>query len=82
MEKKVKKLLDALIILPLRYSNWISNLVPIRNNNGEIRLFVDFKNLNWCSRIDNYPLQKMEHILQTVTGSVRISMIDGFSGYN
>jgi hypothetical protein len=30
----------------------------------------------------NYPLPKMEHILQRVTGASRISMIDGFSGYN
>ena len=30
IEKEVKKLLDAKIIVPLRYSSWISNLVPIR----------------------------------------------------
>jgi hypothetical protein len=82
MEKEVKKLLDAQIIIPLRYSDWIANLVPVRKKNGEIRLCVDFRNLNRCSRKDNYPLPKMEHILQRVTGSVRISMIDGFSGYN
>jgi ribonuclease HI len=82
MEKEVKKLLDAQIIIPLRYSDWVANLVPVRKKNGEIRLCVDFRNLNRCSRKDNYPLPKMEHILQRVTGSMRISMIDGFSGYN
>jgi hypothetical protein len=30
MEKEIKKLLDAQIIIPLRYSDWIANLVPIR----------------------------------------------------
>jgi ribonuclease HI len=82
MEKEVKKLLDAKIIVPLRYSDWIENLVPVRKKNGEIRLCVDFINLNRCSRKDNYPLPKMEHILQRVVGSSRLSMIDGFSGYN
>jgi hypothetical protein len=82
MEKEVKKLLDAQIIIPLRYSEWIANLVPVRKKNGEIKLCVDFRNLNRCSRKDNYPLPKMEHILQRVTGSARMSMIDGFSGYN
>jgi hypothetical protein len=82
MEKEVKKLLDAQIIIPLRYFDWIDNLVPIGKKNGEIRIFVDFINLNWCSRKDNYPLPKMEHILQRVTCSARISMIDGFSCYN
>ena len=31
---------------------------------------------------DNYTLPKMDHILQKVFGSQRISMLDGFSGYN
>ena len=31
---------------------------------------------------DNYPLPKMDHILQKVVGSQRMSMLDGFSGYN
>jgi hypothetical protein len=82
MEREVKKLLDAQIIVPLRYSDWVANLVPVRKKNGEIRLCVDFRNLNRSSRKDNYPLPNMEHILQKVTGASRISMIDGFSGYN
>jgi hypothetical protein len=82
MEKEVKKLLDAKIIVPLRYSDWIEKMVPVRKNNGEIRLCVDFRNLNRCSWKDNYPLPKMEHILQRVVGSSKMSMIDGFFGYN
>jgi hypothetical protein len=60
----------------------VANLVPVRKKNGEIQLCVDFRNLNKSSRKDNYPLPKMEHILQRVTGASRMSMIDGFSGYN
>jgi hypothetical protein len=75
-------LLDAQIIIPLRYSEWVANLVSMRKKNGEIRLCVDFINLNKISKKDNYPLPKMEHILQRVTGSSRMSMIHGFSGYN
>jgi ribonuclease HI len=82
MEKEVKKLLEARIIVPLRYSEWVANLVPVRKKSGEIRLCVDFRNLNRSSKKDNYPLPNMEHILQRVTGASRISMIDGFSGYN
>jgi hypothetical protein len=82
MEKEVKKMLDAQIIIPLRFSEWVDNLVPIRKKNGEIRLCVDFINLNWSSKKDNYPLPKMEHILQRVTGSSRMFMVNGFSVYN
>jgi hypothetical protein len=52
MEKEVKKLLDAQIIIPLRYSEWVANLVPMRKKNGEIRLCVDFRNLNRSSKKD------------------------------
>ena len=82
IEKEIKKLLDAKIIVPLRYSSWVANLVPVRKKNGEIRLCVDFRNLNRSSLKDNYPLPKIEQVLQQVVGAQRISMVDGFSGYN
>jgi hypothetical protein len=82
IEKEMKRLLEEKIIVPLRYSEWVANLVSIRKKNGEIRLCVDFKNLNMCSLKDNYPLPKMDYILQRVIGAKRISMLDGYSGYN
>ena len=68
--------------MPLRYSEWVANLVPVRKKNGEIMLCVDFINLNRASLKDNYPLPKMDHILQKVVGASRMSMMGGFSGYN
>ena len=73
---------DAGIIVPVRFSDWVSNLVAVRKKTGEIRLCINFKNLNRASLKDNYPLPRMEHILQKVMGSKRISLLDGFSGYN
>jgi hypothetical protein len=75
-------LLEAKIIVPLRYSEWVANLVPIRKKNVEKRLCVDFRNLNRCSLKDHYPLPKMDYILQRVVSAKRISMLDGYSGYN
>ena len=60
----------------------MANLVPVRKKNGEIRLCVDFRNLNRAYLKYNYPLPKMDHVLQKVIGSFRMSMLDGFSGYN
>jgi ribonuclease HI len=81
MEREVKKLLDAQIIIPFGYSESVANLVSVRKKNG-IRLCVDFRNLDRSSKKDNYPLPKMGHILQRVTGASRMSMIDGISIYN
>ena len=82
IDKEVKIMFDAQIIAPIKYSNWISNLVTTRKKTGEIRLCVDFRNLNKVSLKYNYPLPKMDHILQRVVGSSKISLLDGFSGYN
>ena len=63
-------------------SEWVSNLVPTRKKTGEIRLCVDLRNLNKVSLKYHYPLPKMDHILQRVVGASRISLLDGFSGFN
>jgi len=82
IEKQIKRMCDAKIIAPTRFSKWVSKLVPARKKTGEIKLYVDLKKLNKASIKDNYPLPKMDHILQRVVGSTRISLLDGFSGYN
>jgi hypothetical protein len=63
IEKELKRLLHANIIVPLIYLEWVENLVPVRKKNGEIRLCVHFRNMNTCSLKDNYTLPKMDHIL-------------------
>jgi hypothetical protein len=82
IEKEIRKLFEAKIIVSLRFSKWLANLVSVRKKSGEIRICVDLRNLNQVSLKDNYPLPKMGHILQRVVGSQRMSMLDGFSGYN
>ena len=73
---------DARITVPVRYSEWVSNLISVRKKTREIRLCIDFKNLNKASLKDNYPLPKLDHILQRVVGSKITFFLDGFSGYN
>ena len=41
IEKEIKKLWEAKIIIPLRFSNWVANIVPTRKKNGEICICVD-----------------------------------------
>lgn len=82
IEKEIKRMYEVGVISPIRFSEWVSNLVPTRKKTCEIRLCVDLRNVNKVSLKDNYPLPKMDHILQRVVGSSRIWLLDGFSGYN
>jgi hypothetical protein len=54
IERDAKKLVNGNIIVPLRQSKWVANLVPVQKKSGEIRLCVDFINLNRSSLKDNY----------------------------
>ena len=82
VQKELQKMLAAGIIAPTRHSSWCSNLVVVRKKNGQLRICIDFRNLNISCIKDNYPLPDMETLLQRVTGSGMMSMLDGFSGYN
>eukprot|EP00253_Pinus_taeda_P019263 PITA_19263 len=57
-------------------------MVPVRKKSGDIRICIDFWNLNKACLKDNFPLPPMEQILQAVAGSELMSFLDGFSGYN
>ena len=69
IEREVKKLFEAKIIIALRHFRWLANVVLVKKKNEEIRICIDFRNLNKVSLKGNYPLPKMDHILQNVVGS-------------
>ena len=75
-------MLVAGIIRSVRHTTSVYNPLIVRNKSGEIRICIDFRNLNQASLKDNYPLPNMENLLQSVTGVGMLSMLDGFSGYN
>jgi hypothetical protein len=75
VQQDLQKMLEAGIITQTRHSSWCSNLVVARKKNGKIRICIDFRNLNIAFTKDNYPLPKMETLLQRVTGSGMISML-------
>jgi hypothetical protein len=82
IRKELEKLLKANIIFLVKYSEWVSNLVPIQKTTGQIKFCVDFCALNRASVNDHFLLPNMEMILQQVAGSQMMSLLDGFSGYN
>lgn len=82
MKTELNKLIEGNIIFPIKHTSWVSNLIRVRKKNGELRLCVDFRDLNRASLKDHYPLPLMEKILQVVSSSERFSLLDGYSGYN
>uniref|UniRef100_A0A2N9HC24 Integrase catalytic domain-containing protein n=1 Tax=Fagus sylvatica TaxID=28930 RepID=A0A2N9HC24_FAGSY len=80
--QEVKKLLAAGFIKPIQHPRWLSNIVPVKKKNGQIRCCVDFRNLNKACPKDEFPLPNMDLLIDSATGSAMFSFMDGFSGYN
>jgi hypothetical protein len=64
IRKELEKLLKDGIIFSFKYSKWVSNLVPVRETTGQIRLCVDFCAFNRTSINNHFTLPNMEMILQ------------------
>jgi hypothetical protein len=79
---ELDKLKKVGIIYPIRHSDWISNPMIVRKKTREIQMCVDFRDLNKASIKDNYHLPNMDFLLQRVTRSACMSILDGFFGYN
>ena len=77
--KEVQKLLVAGFIKPIQYLRWLSNIVPVKKKNGQIRCSVDFRNLNRTCRKDEFPLPNMDLLIDSAVGSAMFSFMDGFS---
>lgn len=75
-------MLKARIIYPIHHSTWVANIVPVRKKNIEIRICIDFRNLNQASLKDNFSLPNMDYLLQIVARAEMMSMLDGFLRYN
>ena len=79
---EIKKLIEANFIREVQYPTWLANIVPVKKKNGQIRICVDFRDLNKACPKDAFPLPIPDILLDIVVGHEMFSFMDGFSGYN
>lgn len=82
IEGEVNKLLTAGFIREVKYPRWISNIVPVKKKNGQIRVCVDFRDLNAACPPDDFPLPNTEMMIDSTSLYDTFSFMDGYSGYN
>ncbi|KAG9450285.1 hypothetical protein H6P81_010250 [Aristolochia fimbriata] len=82
IEKEVNKLIAANFIREVKYPSWIANIVPVKKKSGQIRVCVDFCDLNKACPKDDFPLPITELMVDATTGHKVLSFMDGSSGYN
>ncbi|GAA0146917.1 hypothetical protein LIER_06747 [Lithospermum erythrorhizon] len=82
IEAEVNRLIDAGFIREVVYPTWLSNIVPMRKKNGQIRVCVDFRDLNHGCPKDDFPPPIPELMIDATTGHETLTFVDGSSGYN
>ena len=80
--QEVKKLLSVGFIKPIQHPLWLSNIVPVKKKNGQIRCCVDFHKLNKACPKDEFSLPNMNLLIDSTAGHAMFSFMDGLNGYN
>ena len=82
VKKEIEKLLKAKFIIPTRYVQWLANIVPVMKNNGKLRVYVDFRDLNSSTPKDMYLMPIVDMLVDFTTNNELLSFMDDFSRYN
>ena len=82
VKEELEKLLEAKIIHPIDYSEWISNMVHITKPSSDIKICTDLRDLNKACLKDDFPLSNIDMIVHLITCHELLSLMDCFFTYN
>jgi hypothetical protein len=82
VKSEVPRLLDANVIRRVMYLKWLVNTMPVKKKNGKWRMCIDFTDLNKATPKDNYPLPRMDQVINSAASAAIMSLLDCFYGYH
>jgi len=80
VEEMVQQMLKPEVIQPSQ-SPWSSPIVLVAKKDGSTRFCVDYRRLNSVTKLDVYPLPRIDDSLDLLAGSQYFSTLDLASGY-
>jgi hypothetical protein len=69
VEAEVQRLQDAQVIREVKYPVWLANTIPVKKKNGKWRMCVDFTDLNKACKKDDFPLERVDKIVDDAANS-------------
>jgi hypothetical protein len=79
---EVHRLLEANFIEPIAYPTWLANVVMVQKKSGKWRMCIDSTSLNKACPKDNFPLPRIDKVVDSAAGCEVMSLLDCFSGYH
>ena len=78
----MEKVLKADFIREAYYPNWLANVVMVKKPNRKLRIYTEFTDLNKACPKDNFPLPRIDQLVDATAGHQLFTFIDAYSGYN
>jgi len=82
VKAEVQRLLDANVIREVKYPTWLANTVPVKKKNGKWHMCIDFTDLNKACPKNDFPLPRIDRVVDDAANSQLMSLLDCFSGYS
>jgi hypothetical protein len=79
---EVKRLLSAGVIREVTYLEWLANTVMVKKANRKWRMCIDFTDLNKACPKDEFPLPRIDSLVDAAASSELMSLLDCYSGYH
>ena len=80
MDRMVEEMLDQGVIQPSS-SPWASPIVLVKKKDGGMRFCVDYRRLNHVTKLDEFPLPRIDDTLDLLAGARYFTTLDLASGY-
>jgi hypothetical protein len=79
---EVKRLLSAGVIREVTYPEWLANTVMVKKANGKWTMCIDFTDRNKACPKDEFPLPRIDSLVDVAASSELMSLLDCYSGYH
>jgi hypothetical protein len=79
---EVKRLLSASVIKEVKYPEWLANIVMVKKANGKWRMCIDFTDLNKACPKNEFPLPRIDSLVDAAASLELMSLLDCYSGYH
>ena len=81
IDNEIQEMLKHNIIRPSTKSEWASPVILVPKKNGKLRFCVDYRQVNKVTKKDNYPLPRIDEILDSLGKAQWFTSLDLASGY-
>ena len=81
IETELNRLVCIGIIHPIQFSDWATPIVPVMKPDRSVQICGDFKVINPLSKLDRYPIPRIEDLFSTLGGGQKFTKLDMSHAY-